>query len=231
MIKLIIFGVLGLVVGLGGGSAMSVMTAKKAFASFEAAKAKTVADSIATAAEHGGQEPAVAGADSVAADTSATDSTLAHAADSTARPDAPAAATTKPAADKGHGGAPAPTVAAHKPDSTRAPVSQSAKPAFSKAVETVESHGSAKPAVGRPRLPGLPPKPIETPVTLKNEKVSKVFGAMPAKDAAKVLELLDDTEVQSILSGLSDKQAAGILQHLPPARAAAISKLALRSTR
>ena len=52
MIKLVIFGVLGLALGLGGGSAMSVMKAKKTFAAWEAKKAKAVADSLDEAESH-----------------------------------------------------------------------------------------------------------------------------------------------------------------------------------
>jgi flagellar motility protein MotE (MotC chaperone) len=51
---------------------------------------------------------------------------------------------------------------------------------------------------------------------------------MPAKDAAKVLLQLDDTDVQTVLSGLNDRQAAAILAGFPPERAAAISRAAIR---
>jgi flagellar motility protein MotE (MotC chaperone) len=43
------------------------------------------------------------------------------------------------------------------------------------------------------------------------------------------LEQLEDGEIQAIVGGLSDKQAAAILQALPPQRAAAISRAALRT--
>ena len=223
MIKLIIFGVLGVLVGVGGGSAISVMSAKKAFTAFQADRAKSVADSIAAGGEHGEggdhpapsePEPATAPADS---------STLVHAlppvttpeAATHEKPHAPEGTTATPAASQRH----EPAARAPKPAST------------SRAVATIESHGNATAAPARPRLPALPPKPIEASVAAAAEKVSKIFGAMPAKDAAKVLEQLDDAEVQSILAGLSDKQAASIMQHLPPQRAAAISKLVLRGGR
>jgi flagellar motility protein MotE (MotC chaperone) len=95
-------------------------------------------------------------------------------------------------------------------------------------VETVVAGGSTD----RPRLAVLPPKPVAAAIgtPTQSEKVARIFGAMPAKDAAKVLEQLDDAEVQSIMSGLSAKQAAAIMQHLPTARAASISKLVLRGS-
>ncbi len=61
------------------------------------------------------------------------------------------------------------------------------------------------------------------------EKVAKIFAAMPPKDAAMVLEQLEDSEVQSVISTLSEKQAAAILRNFPPARAATISKAVLRA--
>jgi hypothetical protein len=66
------------------------------------------------------------------------------------------------------------------------------------------------------------------PSSISPEKIAKIFAAMPAREAAKVLEQLDDSDVQSILGALSGKQAAAILQTFPPNRAAAISKAALR---
>ena len=235
MIKLIIFAVLGLTVGLGGGSAMSVMKAKTAFAAFEAAKAKIVADSIATAAEHG--------LASGAADSSSTpvgDSATAHVATAHDTTPPPSAA---PAAAKGAVDAPAapatheavapavvatPDHAAAKPAETHEPAKVPAK--YNRAVATVESHGTQAPSA-KPRTVKLPPKPIAVALTptAASAKLAKIFGAMPPKDAAKVLEQMVDVEVQSILGGLSDKQAASVLQNLPAARAAAISKALLKN--
>ena len=50
---------------------------------------------------------------------------------------------------------------------------------------------------------------------------------MPAREAAKVLEQMDDSDVKEILSRLNDKKAAELLALLPTARAAAVSKSAL----
>lgn len=218
--KLLIFGVLGLVVGMGGGSAVSVMKAKKAFAAYEVAKAKLVADSIAAAAEHGSApahgEPAEHG-DSAQA--------------SVARDTASASHEPKLAAGE-HGGQEATSPPA-KPDehaASNAKVDHSAKqpsapPRATKHTETVESKGVTPSST--PRVT-LPPKPLSTQLGEPNERMSRIFAAMPPKEAAKVLEQLEDAEVHVIMSGLSEKQAAGVLQYLPPTRAAAISKLVLR---
>lgn len=216
MIKLIIFLVLGVAVGIGGGTAASVMKARKAFATFEAGKAKAVADSIAKGTERPGDDVASTEHGAPAADSAKTDSAT-----------APHMASGVPATSE-KGAHAATTARANAGKATRrdSPAPTSTRPSTtSKAVETVVAGG----ATDRPRLAALPPKPAEAVIgATQSEKVAKIFAAMPAKDAAKVLEQLDDPEVQSILNGLSAKQAAGILQYLPPARAASISKLVLR---
>jgi cytoskeletal protein RodZ len=210
MIKLIIFLVLGLAVGIGGGTAASVMKARKAFAAVEAGRAKVVADSIAKDAEHPKGDVATSEHGDAPVDSVKVDS--AHGAPLAVKP-----------SEKDAHDAPKGAVTASAPRQERSAPSSGAK--TSKAVETVVAGG----ATDRPRLAALPPKPATAVIaTTQSEKVAKIFGQMPAKDAAKVLEQLDDNEVQSILTGLSPKQAAGIMQNLPPARAASISKLVLR---
>ena len=58
MIKLILFAVVGLLVGIGGGSAVSVMNAKKVYAAEVSRRASIVADSIAKAEEEGAKHVA-----------------------------------------------------------------------------------------------------------------------------------------------------------------------------
>jgi hypothetical protein len=60
-------------------------------------------------------------------------------------------------------------------------------------------------------------------------RMAKIFGAMKAPDAAKVLQNLDDLEVRAILSHLTDRKAAEILGNFEPERAAALSRLVLGS--
>ncbi|MBK8250686.1 MAG: hypothetical protein IPK85_25300 [Gemmatimonadetes bacterium] len=213
--KLALFAILGLLLGAGGGSAMAVMKAKKAFAAYDAKRAKVVADSI----EHG-MRPA-GGADSTHA--AATDSS--HAAPDTAH--GPAAVATAGDHGPGPGAPPATPSKAGADKHAPAPPDHAPAPARGRqrAVATVESNGGTTPR-GKPTLP-VPAPRVTTPAP-GSDKMGKIFGAMPAKDAARVLEQLSDPEVHDILRALSDKQAAGILQFLPAARAAAISKLALK---
>jgi len=199
MMKLMILAVLGLLVGIGGGSAVSVMNAKKAFAADVARKASVVADSLAQAEEEGTAHAA----------------TDAHATDSAATPDTTAAETHVAATEE------------HAPAPAKAPPP---KP-YSRAVQTVESNGAPGSVPRGGSKAALPPKPIPTaPAHAPGAaKVAKIFAAMPPKDAAMVLEQLDDTEVQSVIASLSEKQAAAILRNFPPPRAALISKGVLRA--
>ena len=213
--KLVLFAILGLLLGAGGGAAMAVMKAKKAFAAYDAKRAKVVADSI----EHG-MRPA-GGADSTHG--AATDSS--HATPDTAHAPAVVAA----AGEHGAGTATPPAPAPKAGEDKHAPAAKDhappPAPGRQRAVATVESNGGTTPR-GKPALP-IPAPRVTTPAP-GSDKMGKIFGAMPAKDAARVLEQLSDPEVHDILRALSDKQAAGILQFLPAPRAAAISKLALK---
>lgn len=51
---------------------------------------------------------------------------------------------------------------------------------------------------------------------------------MDAKQAAKVLEHMDDADVQILLGYVGPRQAASILAELPPKRVATLSKLAMQ---
>ena len=59
---------------------------------------------------------------------------------------------------------------------------------------------------------------------LPEERLSKIFAAMSAKDAAKVMEQMPDSDVRAILALMSDRTAAAVLSQFPAARAAAITK-------
>ena len=63
------------------------------------------------------------------------------------------------------------------------------------------------------------------------KKMSKVFSAMKAEDAANILEKLSDEEIEAILLQMSERTAAPILEAFDPARAAALSRLVLNSGR
>ena len=61
------------------------------------------------------------------------------------------------------------------------------------------------------------------------QKLSKIFGAMKAPDAADVLEEMSDDEVKAILYQMSNRVAAAILGEFTPERAADLSRVVLRS--
>ncbi|MDB4878209.1 MAG: hypothetical protein JWM41_4655 [Gemmatimonadetes bacterium] len=60
------------------------------------------------------------------------------------------------------------------------------------------------------------------------KRIAKVFTSMDAKQAAKVLEHMTDTDVQVILGYVGPRQAASIMTALPPERVATLSKLAMQ---
>lgn len=57
------------------------------------------------------------------------------------------------------------------------------------------------------------------------KKLSKVYEAMPAKDAASILSGMDVDIVLEVVRNMKERPAAKILAALDPARAAAISNL------
>lgn len=59
-------------------------------------------------------------------------------------------------------------------------------------------------------------------------RIGRIFASMAPREAAKVLQQLEDADVMVIVGSLNEKQAAAILQALPAERAAAISKGSLR---
>ncbi len=66
---------------------------------------------------------------------------------------------------------------------------------------------------------------------LTSAELAKLFASMQARDAARVLEQMDDFEVQVILGALANREAAAILSNLSPERAAVISRAIIRSER
>lgn len=66
---------------------------------------------------------------------------------------------------------------------------------------------------------------------LAPERLARLFGSMQAREAARVLEFLDDQEVRIILGELGNREAAAILSHLTPERAAVISRFIIRGER
>lgn len=167
--RVIVFAVIGLVLGLGGGSGVAVMRAKKAPAVGADSTAKK---EVASDAQDHRESARASGTEGEHLAATPVDSSV------------------------------APKLDAPKHDSLIAPAPVSAKAA------TSDTTHSATPA---------PPG-----------RIAKIFGAMSAKDAARVLQQLDDADVQTVLGGLNDRQAAAILAGFPPERAAAISRAVMR---
>ncbi len=65
--------------------------------------------------------------------------------------------------------------------------------------------------------------------TVTGKRIAKVFGAMQPRDAARVLEQMDDVDVRTILASLNNKQQAAILGTFPTQRAATIMRATLRN--
>ncbi len=58
-------------------------------------------------------------------------------------------------------------------------------------------------------------------------RLAKIFGAMDPDEAAAVLENLADGEVQTILQHISERKVAAILSNFEPARAATLSRVVM----
>lgn len=59
------------------------------------------------------------------------------------------------------------------------------------------------------------------------QKLSQIFGAMQAQDAANVLQEMEDQEIEMILRHMNDRLAAQILGVFEPSRAASLSRAVL----
>lgn len=208
-------GVAALVLGLAGGTGVTVMKHKKL--------AAQVVEIEKELEKHGGKkggkggDEASHGEPGSQGDSTAThaDSTAAH-GDSTAAPhDAPsampaAALTAAPAHDAaasdGHASKPADAVKAELP---------SAKLAGKGEVRPASAPSPANDAAAR---------------TQGFKQLGRIFASMKAEDAAKVMALMTDDEVEGVLRSLGPKEAANMIGQLPKERAAALSRRLLVAT-
>jgi hypothetical protein len=94
----------------------------------------------------------------------------------------------------------------------------------------------AKSVIAAAKAVGAPPAPkvsaagraiTDSIVDASERRIAKVFTAMDAKQAAKVLEHMTDSDVQVILGYVGPKQAAAIMVAMPPERAAKLGKAAM----
>ena len=99
------------------------------------------------------------------------------------------------------------------------------------------------PKLAPPKSTAKTPGPTQTPVTgappvagaadsvveASERRLAKVFTAMEPKQAAKVLQHMDDGDVQVILGYVGPRQAASIMAELPPERVASLSKRSMQA--
>ncbi len=143
--------------------------------------------------------------------------------DSTAT-DSTAGRTPETAADSAHAPAHAEPV---RPSATEA---MAKTPAFA-ASSTLVNNGpkpTAKPAAKAPAPTVASAPATDTVAEASERRLAKVFTAMEPKQAAKVLQHMQDSDVQIILGYVGPKQAATIMAELPPERVATLSKLAMQ---
>lgn len=87
---------------------------------------------------------------------------------------------------------------------------------------------TAKPSPAKPQ-PAAAPQPADSAAEVSERRLAKVFTAMEPKQAAKVLQHMQDADVQIILGYVGPRQAASIMAELPPERVATLSKMAMQT--
>jgi hypothetical protein len=239
MIRLIIVGVIGLLLGMGGGTGVAVLRGAPAVPADSAAQAKAIADSIAAHAEGGkshGDSTQAPGDSAHASDSSKAGTPVGHGAAEKAG---------EKAGEKTAVSSPDKNTATHEPltTSTRAAVTN--PPKATSVPKANASHTdsamhpatSAKTPASNVKTPAESPKSPNTAASTtavsdsaQPRRIARIFAAMAARDAAKVMVQLDDADVQAIVGALTEKQAAAILANFPPERAAKISKGTMHST-
>ena len=139
-----------------------------------------------------------------------------------------------------------PAVTQHAADSTRTGTDSVAKPVANAATDTARpkpdsaaAHAAVTPTTEAATpitaaLP-LPVSPIAAAHAASSavdpagkaqayKSVARIFASMKPTEAAQVLALLTDSEVEGILRAVGPKQAADFLINLPKERAAALSR-------
>jgi hypothetical protein len=122
----------------------------------------------------------------------------------------------------------------HAPGDT---MPRAAVPAVNTPKDSTVHAPDAKSVIAAAKAVGNSPEPKKTSAAAKavtdsiidasERRIAKVFTAMDAKQAAKVLEHMTDADVQVILGYVGPKQAAAIMVQLPPERAAKLGKAAM----
>jgi hypothetical protein len=236
MKKLLIPVLIAVLAGVGGGSGFAYMRASKAY----------VADSTQLADSLKAHPPAAQ--DSLAPDSSAHAATPSvHVPTTEVLPMTPADSIRAVEESRAslHGATKGLPDAAPPAPVTADPKSPDPKHATTKPDPKHPEPTAVDPKHAAPVAPADAPKPGSTTASVANivrdarneamntalpeQRLSKIFAAMSAKDAAKVMEQMPDADVRAILAMMSDRTAAAVLSQFPAARAAAITKGATRA--
>jgi len=244
MKALIIPAVIAILAGVGGGSGYAYMRASKKYVAdsthlADSLKANPPTDSTShdsTSHDAGAHDSTQSSLDSVATAlesmTPADSIRLLEAERTLLRNETKGLADAKPVASGDNHAAPA---------GTTKNTAASRAPAGGKPTDTHASTSApaAAPTVVTPKPSGESTRMAADAVkdatkdamgtALPEARLARIFGAMKAKEAAKVLDQMNDGDVRTILSMMTDKQAGAILAALPAARAAAVTKGAVRT--
>ena len=256
MKKIILFGAIGLVIGISAGTGVSALKGKKVLTAELVARQDSIAavkaDSL-VALEHGESDATSSHGEAVLssseAQTDASFGTEPEAFPGTGVEEASAAGhvenvdSAQAEAEEGDptasqsedlaGELPDDSLATGEAEGGPPPEAQGteAEPASTGGEVSTPTQVSALPSIPYGALPGT--GPVGDQGTTANSggegpiRLAKIFGAMDADEAAAVLENLEDVEVQSILRHISDRKAAAILSNFDPARAAMLSRVVM----
>jgi hypothetical protein len=126
----------------------------------------------------------------------------------------------------------APKDSSQTPSSAEAPkgIALGKAPGFAASSTLVNTGAkpSVKPAPSKPQTPAAA-LPADTLAEASERRLAKVFTAMEPKQAAKVLQHMQDADVQIILGYVGPRQAASIMAELPPERVATLSKMSMQT--
>lgn len=220
--KIVLFGAVGLVVGLVAGTGIGAVKEKGVLTEELLARK----DSIAAAAAHADTSSVALGEIQPASHTAEV---------AEAQPDAEGEAipVQVDAAEHAEDEAEHPVQSAD--DDSEAVSDAGEVPEQGAAAGEVDSAGtdpgatSFSPVGGAPAQLGPGPSPADSILNQGPERLAKIFGAMKPKEAAAVLEQLNNAEVQSILQHISDRKAAAIISNFEPERAATLSRVVMGS--
>jgi hypothetical protein len=237
--KIVLFGAVGLVVGLSVGTGVSALKEKKVLTAELIAQQDSIAaahaDSVAAAEEEASPETVSTeldhGTEGVAEDPGYIEQTISDPEEESHEP-----TEAEETGTEGDGEAsqvsdpqempPVEEVAegASADSLTALPESEAETDSIPGAQDTL----TTTPETTAVTIPGVTTPAPAGPVDEEGPmRLAKIFGAMDPQEAAKVLENLEDPEVEAILRHVSDRKVAAILANFDPSRAAGLSRVVM----